>query len=144
LKPTDDVALEAYPSRVSETVRYSDTDRQGHVNNAVFATYFETGRMSILYAGGAPLADAGSAFVIAHLVIDYRAEIHWPGEVSVATRIARIGRSSVQFEQAMFQSSRCVATGTSVIVLTDEQTRRSRPLTAAMVERLSGYIQFSR
>jgi acyl-CoA thioester hydrolase len=27
-----------------DKLRYGDTDRQGHVNNAVFATFLETGR----------------------------------------------------------------------------------------------------
>ncbi len=36
--------LEEFPLRTSDKVRYGDTDRQGHVNNAVFSTFLETGR----------------------------------------------------------------------------------------------------
>ena len=32
-----------------EVCRYGDTDRQGHVNNAAFATFCETGRVLFLY-----------------------------------------------------------------------------------------------
>jgi acyl-CoA thioester hydrolase len=44
----DDAAWrDAYPSVTYDKVRYADTDRQGHVNNAVFATFLETGRVEI-------------------------------------------------------------------------------------------------
>ena len=41
--------LEAYPSRTSADIRYSDLDRQGHVNNAIFATFSEVGRVAFMY-----------------------------------------------------------------------------------------------
>jgi acyl-CoA thioester hydrolase len=39
--------LADYPHRVTEIIRYGDLDPQGHVNNAVFATYFESGRVAV-------------------------------------------------------------------------------------------------
>ena len=36
--------LDQFPLRTRDKLRYADTDRQGHVNNAVFATFLETGR----------------------------------------------------------------------------------------------------
>ena len=33
-----------YAHWTKESVRYNDTDRQGHVNNAVFVTFLEAGR----------------------------------------------------------------------------------------------------
>ncbi len=133
---TEDFRLDAFPLHSMDRIRYADTDRQGHVNNAVFATFLETGRVALLYAPDAPLAEPGSAFVIARLAIDFRAEIRWPGDVAIGTRVASVGRSSIRLEQGVFQDSLCVATGESVIVLMDEQTRRSRPLPAAAIERL--------
>ena len=110
-----------------EKLRYGDTDRQGHVNNAVFATFLETGRVETLISGGADLKGPDGAFVLAHLELDFVAEVNWPGEVEIGTRIASIGRSSVQMEQAVFQNGACVARGKSVVVLTDKTTRRSMP-----------------
>jgi acyl-CoA thioester hydrolase len=42
-KPDAALALNAYPSQSSADIRYADLDRQGHVNNAVFATFSEVG-----------------------------------------------------------------------------------------------------
>lgn len=33
------IALEDFPFQTFDKVRYADTDRQGHVNNAAFATF---------------------------------------------------------------------------------------------------------
>jgi acyl-CoA thioester hydrolase len=124
--------LERYPLRAMDTVRYADTDRQGHVNNAVFATFCETGRTQFLYDPQRRLRPPGTEFVIARLQIDYLAEITWPGQVEIGSGITRIGQSSFTFAQAIFQAGKCVATAETVIVLMDETTRRSRPLPDAI------------
>jgi acyl-CoA thioester hydrolase len=65
--------LEDFPFRTYDKVRYADTDRQGHVNNAAFATYCETGRVEFLFDPQQPLYPPGAAFVIARLALDFRA-----------------------------------------------------------------------
>ncbi len=122
------ITLADFPFRSRDKIRYGDTDRQGHVNNAVFSTLLETGRVELIFAPDAPPQEPGSAFVIARLVLDFRAELRWPGEVEIGTRVARVGRSSVTLEQAVFQGATLAATGESVLVLMDEATRRSRAL----------------
>ncbi|GHD12695.1 acyl-CoA thioesterase [Tianweitania populi] len=117
-----------YPHRVKDRLRYGDTDRQGHVNNAVFSTLLETGRVAILYDKAGGLASKGCAFVIARLEIDFRAELNWPGEIVIGTAVAKIGRSSFDLSQALFQDAACAAVSRSVIVQMDESTRRSHPL----------------
>jgi acyl-CoA thioester hydrolase len=126
----------AYLSWARETIRYADTDRQGHVNNAVFAILLETGRVMILYSAERPILEPGSAFVIARLVLDFEAELTWPGEVHIGTRVADIGRSSVKLEQTILQNGPCCGLAKTVIVLMDEATRKSRPLSSAAVARL--------
>jgi acyl-CoA thioester hydrolase len=136
----DDIDIADYPLKTYDKIRYGDTDRQGHVNNAVFATFLESGRVEILYDAGNPLADPGCAFVIAQLVLNFRAEVKWPGSVEVGTRVASVGRSSIRMEQALFQDGRCVATAETAIVQMDETTRRSSALSAGAVARLSALM----
>jgi acyl-CoA thioester hydrolase len=138
---TDDPKLDDYASRTSDKIRYGDTDRQGHVNNAVFATFFEFGRVEMLFNPSAPPLEPGTAIVIARLVIDFKAELNWPGEVMIGTRVAGIGRSSARVEQALFQNGKCAALAEGVIVLMDEATRRSRPLPDAARAWLGKFIR---
>jgi acyl-CoA thioester hydrolase len=131
--------LEAYPSQTSAEIRYADMDRQGHVNNAVFATFSEIGRVAFLYDPERPLAPAGTSFVVARLAIDFLAELLWPGTVEIGTGVIQIGRSSFTVAQGLFSGRHCVAGAEAVIVLVNGQTRRSTPLppeTIAALERL--------
>jgi acyl-CoA thioester hydrolase len=137
---SDELTIEAFPARARDKIRYGDTDRQGHVNNAVFATFFETGRVEFLYDPVSPVLEARNAFVLARLILDYRAELNWPGEVEIGTRVASIGKSSARLVQAVFQNGRLVASGESVVVLMDEATRRSTPLTPRILERLKRFM----
>jgi acyl-CoA thioester hydrolase len=131
--------LDDFPARTFDKLRYGDTDRQGHVNNAVFATFFETGRVEMLLAADRPFLAAGQSLVLARLEIDLVAEINWPGTVEIGTRVAKIGRSSMSLEQAVFQNGRLAARGISVVVLTDETTRRSTPLSPEALEILGAF-----
>lgn len=133
--------LEDFPVHATDTLRYADTDRQGHVNNAVHSVFMETGRVGFLYDPAREMPPAGFEFVLARLCIDYLAELHWPGSVMIGTRVARLGGSSLEIEQAVFTEGRPVSRGQSVCVLIDTQTRRAAPLpepTRALLERLTG------
>jgi len=129
-------ALNDYPVVTHSTLRYADTDRQGHVNSAVFSVFLEVGRSEILYDPEKPLADPGTEFVIAQMTLNFIAEINWPGKVAIGTRVAAVGKSSFRFEQAVFQNEKCVATADTAIVLIDQKIRRSTQLSVGMVQRL--------
>lgn len=129
-------SLSDYPLQSYDKLRYADTDRQGHVNNAIFSTLLETGRTEFLLHPDQPFHETGCAFVIARLEIDYLGEIRWPGRVDIGTRIKTIGKSSMTLEQALFQDGRAVARAQTIIVQMNESTRRSHPLSDDAVQRL--------
>lgn len=110
------------------TLRYGDTDRQGHINNAAYCTFFESGRVAFLCHEHGTIADEGYAFVIAKLSLDFFKEMNFPGTVEVGTRVNQIGKSSFTCGQALFKDGECCSTAESIIVLTDENTRRSAPM----------------
>jgi acyl-CoA thioester hydrolase len=128
--------LEQFPGQTRDMIRYGDLDPQGHVNNTVFATYFETGRVMVLRAPQNLLNPSGATSVLARLDIRFLREMHWPGEVTIATAITRIGRSSYTFLQAIFQDDKCAATADATMVMIDAQTRKARPLPEDAVARL--------
>jgi len=108
-----------------EKLRYADTDRQGHITNTVFAVCCQNARMELLCDSRRVPVPHNTQFVIAKLVLEFRAEMHWPGIVEIGTRVERVGRSSVTLAQALFMDERCVATAESVVALMDTTTRRS-------------------
>jgi acyl-CoA thioester hydrolase len=119
--------LEAYRHRIAHAIRYGDTDRQGHVNNAAYATYFEHGRTLLFVDPATRLLASGTEPVLVRLAIDYRAELHWPGEVIIATAVLALGNTSMRLAQAVFSGGRCAASGEAVVVQLDSATRKPRP-----------------
>jgi acyl-CoA thioester hydrolase len=132
--------LDQFPLRTYEKLRYRDTDRQGHVNNAVFVTMLETGRVEVLYNPEKPLMSENCSFVIVNLTLNFLAEITWPGRVEVGSRVAKIGRSSVTIEQGLFQEGRCVATAKTVVAQVNDIEKRSQALNDAAVAFLEGLM----
>jgi len=128
--------IEAFPVRVPEIIRFGDMDRQGHVNNAVYPTYFESGRVGVIYDPQDGLQVEGCTTVLARLEIDFLKELHWPGTVEIGTGIAEIGRSSYVWSQAIFHDGECAARARSTMVLIDRATRRSRPLPPDLIAKL--------
>jgi len=133
-------SLDDFPSRSTDKLRYADTDRQGHVNNAHFATFLETGRVEFLYDPDDPIMDEGAEFVVARTELDFRGEIQWPGSVDIGTGIQAIGTSSVTVAQVIYQDDRCVAEANTVIVQVDTASRSSRPLSDDAKSRLQALL----
>ena len=84
------------------------------------------------------MADGGYSFVTAHLGVDLLAEIVWPGELVIGTRVTKVGSSSIRLAQALFQGDTCNATAETVIVHVDQMTKRSRRLSCNAVDYLTG------
>jgi acyl-CoA thioester hydrolase len=129
-RPTLPPATErgSFSSWAYEKLRMGDTDRQGHVNNAVFATFAETGRIEFMRDDLLTLDRSGLGFVVVRVEIDFRGELHWPGKIDVGTRLLAVGRTSWRLEHGIFSGDRCVATAVSVMVTIDAKTRRPTPL----------------
>lgn len=107
-----------------EKLRFADTDRLGHITNTVFAVCCQNARMELLCDPKRVPIPHNTQFVIAKLVLEFRAEMHWPGTVEIGTRVERVGQSSATLAQALFVDEGCVATAESVVALMDMTTRR--------------------
>jgi len=129
--------LDDYPHRITEIVRYADLDPQGHVNNAVFATYFETGRVAMFRLPDLSIGVADATFVLVRSETDFLKELHWPGTVEIGSAVADFGRSSFTVVQVVFRDRVAIAAGRAIMVCIDQQTRRARPVPEEIVTRLS-------
>ncbi len=132
--------LQDFPLKTFDKIRYADTDRQGHVNNANFSSFLETGRVEVLYNPDDPILRDGASFVIASLKLEFLNEITWPGEVHIGTGVLKIGNSSLTLFQRLFQEEQGVANAETVIVQVDQMTRRSAPLTDKARKILSQWL----
>ncbi|HEY4140223.1 MAG TPA: thioesterase family protein [Pseudolabrys sp.] len=133
-KPTP--ILANYPHRVRDIIRYADLDPQGHVNNAVFATYFESGRVAMFRNPDLGIGVLNATYVLVRQEIDFLSELHWPGDVEIGTGLVDVGRSSFTVVQTIFEGEMCAAAGRATLVMLDTTTRKARQLTPEALARL--------
>lgn len=130
--------LENFPFRLSDNVRFGDLDPNQHVNNAVYATYFESSRVSLVKDQANGLTPEGYGWVLVRLDIHFRYELHWPCTIELGLAVHKLGRTSVHFDQAVFAKGVCVASARSITVLVGAESRKPAPLpaeTIAMMQR---------
>ena len=108
------------------TIRFSDQDSLGHINNVALAQYFEVGRTAFVYDLIRMAQMEGSIeFILARVVIDFVAELHYPGAVDVGARLIRVGNKSMTSGYGIFKDDSCIATSEAVNVFYSMETRRS-------------------
>ena len=133
--------LEDFPYRLSDNVRFADLDPNQHVNNAVYATYFETGRVTLMKDRSYGLMPDGVTWIMARLDMHFRAELRWPGTIEMGLGVVKFGRTSVTFDQVVFSEGKCIASAQSVSVLLDEATRKPTPLTPEILAKFEPWIR---
>jgi acyl-CoA thioester hydrolase len=133
--------LEDFPYRLSDNVRFADLDPNQHVNNAVYATYFETGRVTLMKDRSYGLMPEGLAWIMVRLDMHFRAELHWPATIELGLGVSKLGRTSVTFDQVVFSAGRCIASAQSVNVLIDEVSRRPTPLTPEIIANFQPWLR---
>ena len=133
--------LEDFPYRLSDNVRFGDLDPNQHVNNAVYATYFETGRVTLMKDRSLGLMPEGLAWIMVRLDIHFRAELRWPGKIDLGLGVTKLGRTSVTFEQVVFSAGQCVASAQAVTVLIDDLTRKPTPLTENLIRNFRPWLK---
>jgi acyl-CoA thioester hydrolase len=123
-------------------VRYSEIDGQSVVFNAHYLTYFDTAITEYFRALGYDyLGEAtrtGMDFHTVRSLVEYKAPIRFDEQIDVCVRVARIGRSSMTFDLAIFVGAGedLRATGEIVWVYTDQNSHRP----VAVGEDLRGLI----
>ena len=113
------LALDTYPFATSIEPRFGDMDVQGHLNNVALARLYEEGRVRFAATfGGALTRDRSGRPMLAEVRIRYLAEGRYPGVLTAAAGVQKVGRSSYVFAQALFQNDRCIGIAETVVVWT--------------------------
>jgi len=130
------------------TVRFSDTDAMGHVNNAKYLTYCEVARIRYWTdLTGEPImlgTDRAESLILAEARITYRAPAFHGEIVTVQTRATRIGRSSFTLEHRLLaavpdEEPHLVAVSESILVRYDYGTDAPIALTADHVAAIEAF-----
>lgn len=101
-------------------LRFCDTDMIGHINNVTFAAFAESGRVDLFNA----YEFHASGLILAHLSIDFKAQVKLEDEVCIVSWIESLGSSSMQVRQELLANSEVAATTEAVVVYFDYDTNQ--------------------
>lgn len=112
------------------TLRWSDNDAYGHVNNTIYYQWFDSAVNAMLVEKGLlDIAGGDPICLVVGTACDYFAPLSFPGEIEVGLAVAELGRSSVRYRLGVFAagSGQAAAAGTFVHVAVSRDERRPVP-----------------
>ena len=114
-------------------VRFADIDVMGHVNNAIYLSYFEQARMKFFEELiGNEWDWETNGILLARNEIDYRAPVLLNDQVSVETSILEMGNKSMTLGYSVVVErggDKIICTeGKSVLVAFDYHKRKTQPI----------------
>lgn len=125
-------------------VRFRDIDSMGHVNNAVFFTYFEEGRKAFLHTLFNIIEPEDYNFILAHISCDFLRPVKLVDSIRLQLWIGEIGGKRFNIKYSLVNSSDeslVYAKGQSVQVFFDYKKNRTVPISKFFMEKISDYIE---
>jgi acyl-CoA thioester hydrolase len=114
---------------VPHQVEFRDVDAYGHVNNAIFFSYFEWARTLLWFevAGFGGATDIG--FIVAHAQCDFRQQIELE-PIDICVRFGEMRNTSfdTHYEIRKHNGAVLAATGKVTVVLFDWEQRAKMPI----------------
>ncbi|TAJ32394.1 MAG: hypothetical protein EPO67_11670 [Reyranella sp.] len=127
-----------YPHWCSDTVRFSDQDGAGHINNVALCAYLETARLTFIRdMGMMARREDGVRGISAGMTVSFLAESHWPGKVELGTGVMKVGTSSITVGSAAFKDDLCIVAAEMTVVRLRGKT--PHPIDDALREKLEKY-----
>jgi len=120
-------------------VRFRDIDGMGHVNNAVFFTYFAEGRLALFQKFSMDSGFSTFSFILAHISCDYLRPITLDTQLSLEIWVKEIGIKSFGLGYKLVDlsdASITYATGESVQVCFDYGDNKPIAVSAALKRKL--------
>ncbi|MDR1021715.1 MAG: acyl-CoA thioesterase [Prevotellaceae bacterium] len=112
-------------------IRFSDIDCFGHVNNSVYWSYFDVGRMDYLhrlFSDDFELRD--ETVILVHAEADYKVQTRLKDAISVRTGVTGVGERSIKMQQEIVNTKTGAVHVSSHSVLSgfSKATQKSIPI----------------
>ena len=120
-------------------VRWRDMDAVGHVNNATYFVYVESGRIDYFEALGARVGgDLVGGPILADIQCSFIGQLKYPAQIDIGTRTTKIGGKSFTVEAGIFiaGTDELVATSRGVVVWFDYENQQTVLLPDLVRERI--------
>lgn len=119
--------MKGFHYKVQIPLRFSDIDALGHVNNAVYLTYFEIAR-SAYWTDVIAWDWKQSGIIIRKSIVDYHKPIILGDEVYAYVRTSKIGNSSFELDYILVKNKQeeeeICTSGQTICVSIDYQSQK--------------------
>lgn len=126
------------PALLTKKIYYHDTDCGGVVYYANYLKHLEEGRTEYWYSRGidiGALAKEHIYFVVAGISVKYKSPARYMDTITVATEVARQGRSSVEFAQRILRAQTVlIEASVTLVCVNGEFKPRSLPETMRLTD----------
>lgn len=120
--------------------RFSDTDALGHINNTMVPIWFEGARTPVFKLFTPELDLKNWPLILAKINVDFEAQMFYGLDMEVRTFISRIGGSSFDVFQELWQQGKRVASGTAVMVHFDYRVQKTAQIPDNIRETLNQHL----
>jgi acyl-CoA thioester hydrolase len=120
-----------------DILRFGDMDLAWHVDHSIYVSLFQGARIEFWRWADHNIFGPENVFVLVHYAMDIDQPIEYPDRPRIGTRIAKMGGSSVTYDQAMFNGKgQLCAVANVVNVQVDLKTNKAVPWDPALKARL--------
>lgn len=123
------------------TPRFGDVDGLQHINNTMIPVWFELGREPYFRYFNPEMSLSGWNLIMAHISVDFIAQMSLGADVEIRSFIAKVGNSSFTVYQEAWQRGVLCAKGDAVVVYFDFQAQRAMPIPAELRTKLEAHQQ---
>ncbi|HLQ70315.1 MAG TPA: thioesterase family protein [Bacillota bacterium] len=121
------------------TIRFSETDMFGHMNNVSPFIYFEQARIELLKEAGVLLDDGDNSGVpvVGDLQCDFHKQLYFDDKVRIYVKAQNIGTTSIDIHyMAVNESEEVCLTGRGRLVFINASTGKPVPLISNVKQKL--------
>lgn len=121
--------------------RFCDTDALGHISNTSVPKWFEGARTPIFKLFTPELDLNRWPLILARIEVDFLQQVFYEYDVEVRTYISRLGGSSFDVTQELWQQGNKVAEGKAVMVHFCYELQKSKAIEGELRDRVAEHCQ---
>ena len=129
------------PMETTFDVRFYETDGLGHVGNTVHVGWLEAARDPLFRLFVPDLDLTAWPLILASYKVDFLKQIYYGKSVTVKTWVGRLGSSSFDVYQEIWQEGEHCATGTTTMVHFNYNTQKAEPVPDAAREKMQNWLK---
>ena len=130
-----------FKSKINIQIRMTDLDPLGHVNNGVFYSYYDAGRLHYLNQINEDTSWEAINVVIVHIECDFMESIVFQDDISVETKVIELGNKSIKMMQRIIDNNTQKVKSTCLSVLSgyDKQNNTSKAISEEFKKKVEDF-----